>query len=54
MANMSLYNLEGKLLNTQQVLSGNEIDMSQTEDGLYFVTIQYLDGGKEVRKIIKE
>lgn len=54
MANMSLYNLEGKLLNTQQVLSGSEIDMSQTAEGLYFVTIQYLDGGKEVRKIIKE
>lgn len=54
MANMSLYNLEGKLLNTQQVLSGSEIDMSQTVEGLYFVTLQYLDGGKEVRKIIKE
>lgn len=54
MANMSLYNLEGKLLNTQQVHSGSEIDMSQTNEGLYFVTLQYLDGGKEVRKIIKE
>ena len=52
-ATLKMYNLEGKILKSENVISGTVVDITTFQSGLYFVTVLYSDGKKDVKKIVK-
>ncbi|MBO7571306.1 MAG: T9SS type A sorting domain-containing protein [Bacteroidales bacterium] len=48
-----LYDSNGKLILTQDVLKSSHIDISRLNPGTYFLQAVYSDGRKDVKKIVK-
>ena len=50
---LNLYDSNGKLILTQNVLKSSYLDISRLSPGAYFLEAVYGDGRKEVKKIVK-
>ena len=51
---VSVFNNLGQLILKQEVNAIQlQIDLSQVTDGIYFVSLQFKDGGKTIRKVVK-
>jgi hypothetical protein len=49
---VELYNLVGQLMFSKE--NPNEIDLSDFEEGIYFLVISDKNGAKSITKVIKE
>lgn len=49
---IAIYNLSGSKINTQ--IENNTVDVSELSQGIYFLSLTTIDGGKTVKKFIKK
>lgn len=54
-ANLTVFSADGKLIReVRQMSSGNQVDVTSWSNGIYIIHLQFPDGKRVVRKVVKQ